>query len=291
MLPKSVRHIDGELWYSVYEGDNASLNYRVRKILHEEQTPYQHLMVLDTYDFGPVLVLDHILQTTTLDGFIYNEMITHMPLAIHPEPKDVLIIGGGDLGAANEAVKYDSVERVDMVEIDEAVVRLSRKFIPGVAGTGELDPRIHILYEDGVKYMAEADKQYDIIIIDSSDPVGPAVELFSQPFYEQVHKRLKPDGIMSCQSLSPVFNMFYLQHIRDVLGLFFNDVKTYSATIPTYNGGLYSFTLGLKKPPRDYKGLEPQGENRYVTPAILEKSFIQPLYVQEDLKMEEIHDV
>ncbi|AOM81542.1 polyamine aminopropyltransferase [Salisediminibacterium beveridgei] len=287
MLPKSIMERDGELWYFVEEGDNASLNYRVRRILHEEQTPYQHLMVLDTYDFGPCLILDHILQTTSMDGFIYNEMIAHMPLALHPDPKDVLIIGGGDLGVANEVVKYDSVERVDMIEIDEAVVRAAQRFLPEVAGEGPLDPKIHVHYEDGVKYMANASRTYDVVIIDSSDPVGPAVELFSQPFYQNVHKRLNPDGIMSCQSLSPVFNMFYLQHIREVLDLFFPAVKTYHATIPTYNGGLYSFTIGMKKVPATLTGIKPHGENRYVTPEVLEASFVHPEYVRNDLKMRE----
>jgi len=133
-LPKYLQRIDGELWLTEDERDNMKLSYRIKDVLFEEESPFQHVMVLDSYDFGPMLVLDGVVQTTSIDGHIYNEMISHVPLTLHGNPRDVLIIGGGDCGAAKEAAKYASVERIDLVEIDEAVVRVSKAYLPEVSG-------------------------------------------------------------------------------------------------------------------------------------------------------------
>jgi len=133
-LPKYIRSSQGKLWLTEDERDNLKISYRIKNVLFEETSPYQHVMVLDSYDFGPMLVLDGVVQTTSMDGYIYNEMISHVPLSFHPHPRNVLIIGGGDCGAAKEAAKYEEVERIDLVEIDEAVVRASKRYMPEVSG-------------------------------------------------------------------------------------------------------------------------------------------------------------
>ena len=286
-LPAGLSHYEGELWFTCPEGDNSTQQLRIRSMLHEETTPFQHLMMLDTYDFGSTLVLDGIIQTTAMDGFIYNEMIAHAPMGLHPAPQTVLIIGGGDLGAAHEVLKHPDVKHVDLVEIDQAVVDASRQYMPEVAGDGPLDPRLHIHYTDGVEFVADSAITYDVIIVDSSDPVGPAVELFSQPFYQNLKKCLSENGILSCQSLSPHYSMIMLRHIREVLRMFFPSVTSYQAVIPTYAGGLYSFTLASPSPFPTHDEITIPSNIRYATKRVLETSFVFPPFVQEQLDEEE----
>ena len=288
-LPLGLSYRQGELWLTCPEGDNSTQQFRIRSILHEETTPFQHLMMLDTYDFGTALVLDGIIQTTAMDGFVYNEMIAHAPLSLKPRAEKVLIIGGGDLGAAREVLKYDNVQQVDMVEIDAAVVRACQRFLPEVAGSSNepLDERLNIHYADGTEFVANTSTEYDAIIVDSSDPIGPAVELFSQPFYQNLKTCLRPGGILSCQSLSPYYSMIMLRHIRDVLGIFFPVVETCQAVIPTYAGGLYSFTLASSEALPSYQSASIPDEVQYVSSQVLSSSFSFPPFLAQQLVEEE----
>lgn len=286
-LPQGISEDQGELWLTCPEGDNSTQQYRVRAILHEETTPFQHLMMLDTYDFGSTLVLDGIVQTTAMDGFVYNEMISHAALSRQPDAQRVLIIGGGDLGVAHEVLKYRHIQHIDLVEIDAAVIRACRDHLPEIAGTGPLDPRLHIHHTDGVAFVADTQHRYDVIIVDSSDPIGPAVDLFSQPFYQNLQRCLEPDGVLSCQSLSPYYSMIMLRHIRDVLGFFFPHVATCQAVVPTYAGGLYTFTLASQAPlPAAYDAWVPE-DVEYVSPAVLTASFDFPPFLYKQLIEEE----
>ncbi|GGA54848.1 polyamine aminopropyltransferase [Kroppenstedtia guangzhouensis] len=275
---------DGTQWLSDPEerfGFRAS--WKINRFLHREQSEFQDVAVVETEGFGKTLVLDEIVQTTEADGFIYNEMITHIPLATHPSPREVCIIGGGDCGAAGEAVKYPSVQRVDLVEIDRKVVEVSRKYLPEVAGVGALDPRIHLHYEDGTSFIREKESVYDVVVVDSSDPVGPAAVLFELPFYRDVHRALKADGLMVCQSESPVFHPGVLSRVHQTLRQLFPVVRTYLATVPTYPGGVWSFTLASKTydPLREGSGRLQTRGNRYVDGNVLEGSFRLPVYVKE----------
>jgi spermidine synthase len=279
-LPKYIQHSQGTLWLTEEERDNLKINYRIKEVLFEETSPYQHVMVVDSYDFGRMLVLDGVVQTTSLDGHIYNEMIVHVPMSLHPNPRHVLIIGGGDCGAANEAAKYDSVERIDLVEIDEAVVRACKGHMPEVAGHSS-DPRIHIHYEDGVAFARQASQKYDVIIVDSSDPVGPAQQLFEIAFYRDLHRALNEDGLMVCQSQSPIFHSDIMTQTYERIGSLFPHQRMYTAVVPTYPGGLWSFTLGSKRelPPPEHIRFQQSG--RYVNEAVLRSSFSLPTAVRD----------
>ncbi|OCA88907.1 spermidine synthase [Bacillus wudalianchiensis] len=277
-----IKKIDGELWLVEDDRENLKVSYRVKEIIFVEQSPFQHVMVLDTYDFGRMLVLDGVVQSTEKDGYIYNEMIAHVPLHIHPHPKKVLIIGGGDCGAAREIIKYPTVEELYFCEIDELVVKASKEHLKGVSA-GLEDDRVHYLFADGIQYMKEHTNEFDVIIVDSSDPVGPATQLFEFDFYKNVFEALKEDGLMVCQSESPIFYKETMQNTYESLNKLFPNVRQYTAVVPTYPGGLWSFTLASKK----YEAfIQPNYEEttKYFNKAILQASFALPQFMLEDKK-------
>jgi len=282
-LPKYIESTNGKLWLTEEEKEHVKVSYQIKDVLAEEHSMFQHVMVLDSEAFGPMLVLDGIVQTTAIDGFIYNEMITHMPLTMHRDPRRVLIIGGGDLGAAREATKYDSVEHIDLVEIDETVVRICMSHLPEVSGGQELDARIHIHYQDGVEFVKRHQDRdrYDVIIVDSSDPIGPATQLFELGFYQELHKALSEDGILVCQSQSPIFHQDVMTQTYVRISSLFPHTRMYTAVVPTYPGGLWSFTLGAKQALPDISKITFDKQTRYVNEAILRSSFALPAFVEK----------
>lgn len=285
-LPKYLTEMDGSLWLTEDDRDNLKISYRIKEVLFEETSPFQHVMILDSYDFGPMLVLDGVVQTTSMDGHIYNEMISHVPLTLHGQPRNVLIIGGGDCGAAKEVAKYDSVERIDLVEIDEAVVRSSREHMPEVSGRLS-DPRVSFIYEDGVKFVEQKENEYDCIIVDSSDPVGPAEALFGKEFYQSVHRALREDGLMVCQSESPIFYADVMVRTYQRISSLFPVSSLYTAVVPTYPGGLWSFTIGSKKALPDPASLRFDKTARYVNEQVLRSCFALPAFLQGMLQRSE----
>lgn len=287
-LPKYIERASGKLWLTEAEKEHVMVSYQIRDVLVEEQSKFQHVMVLDSEAFGPMLVLDGIVQTTASDGFIYNEMITHMPLTLHRAPRRVLIIGGGDLGAAREAAKYDSVEHIDLVEIDEAVVRVCLSHLPEVSGGEDLDARIHIHYQDGVQFVKQLREQdrYDVIIVDSSDPIGPATQLFELAFYRDLHRALNDDGILACQSQSPIFHQDVMTQTYRRIGSLFPHTRLYTAVVPTYPGGLWSFTLGAKQALPEIGEITFDKQARYVNEEILRNCFALPAFVKQQLQQD-----
>ncbi len=280
-LPKGYVRDNGQLWLVDEETLGFCGGWKVNRLLHHEKTPFQEITVFENDALGRVLALDGIPQTSSGDGFIYNEMITHIPLATHPNPRQVAIIGGGDGGAAREAVKYAEVEQVTLVEIDERVVEMSRQWLPEVFGQ-QLDPRIKLAYRDGSQWIKEQEAQFDVLIVDSSDPVGPATVLFEQPFYEQISRALKADGLMVCQSESPFFHAQVLKQVVTTLRQLFPIVRTYLATIPTYPGGWWSFTLASKKwdpLTADLRRLQAQ-DTQYVNPDLFRAAFQLPTFIR-----------
>lgn len=275
--------MDGETWLSDPEEKHGfRANWKVEKVLHREQSDFQEVSIIETTGFGRALVLDGILQTTEKDAYIYNEMITHVPLATHPNPKQVCIIGGGDCGAAREAARYP-VESIDMVEIDPKVVEVSLKYLPSVAG-GKPDPRIQFLYEDGAAFVRNKKAAYDVIAVDSSDPIGPAAVLFEEAFYQDVYAALKEDGLMVCQSESPVFHEDVFIHVHRTLKKLFPIVRTYLATVPTYPGGIWSFTLASKKhdPLSEMAAQRLRDEEtKYINRELFQGCFQLPTYVKK----------
>ncbi|WP_203363676.1 polyamine aminopropyltransferase [Bacillus sp. REN10] len=267
------------MWLVEDDRDNLKVSYRIKEVIYTAQSPFQHIMIVDTYDFGRMLVLDGVVQSTEKDGYIYNEMITHVPLHIHPNPKKVLIIGGGDCGAAREVIKYKQVEELYFCEIDQLVVQASKEHLKGVSA-GLEDERIRYLFADGIQYMKEHKNAFDVIIVDSSDPIGPATQLFEFAFYENVFHALKEDGLMVCQSESPLFYREVMENTYDSLQQLFPITKQYLAVIPTYPGGLWSFTLASKKH-ETFIVPDVEQTTKYFNQEILYASFALPAFMKK----------
>ncbi len=223
----------------------AGLFFQVQGNLEEWETPYQKITLFENANFGTVLLLDGMVMTTDLDAPFYHELLVHPAVTAHPNPREVLVIGGGDGGTVTEVTRYDRVERITMVEIDQEVVKVGRKYFPDLS-RGLADPRLHLRFEDGAQFMQQTDHQYDVIIVDGSDPVGPATALFSAEFLHASYQRLNSGGIFVTQSESP---LYYAEVIHNLLG----NVKRsydwfgiYSSTVPTYPGALWTWTWAGK---------------------------------------------
>jgi spermidine synthase len=270
-----------EVWFTERQSADVSLGLRVRAVLHSEITPYQEILVLDTDAYGRVLVLDGAIQTTDRDEYVYHEMITHVPLAIHPHPRRVAVIGGGDGGAIREILKHPTVEEAHLVEIDGAVVETARRFFPAIAS--HLDhPRTRVHITDGLRWIREEARDFDVIIVDSTDPVGPAEGLFGEAFYRAVAEALGPDGVMVAQTESPMLEPDIISRAFRGIRSTFPHAWLYLAAIPTYPTGLWSFTLGSKGPrPEDVRPDVPTLSTRYWTPRVHRASFALPPFVEE----------
>lgn len=272
-----------EVWFTEWQSPDVTLGLRVRSVLHHETTPYQELMVLDTDAYGRVLVLDGAVQTTDRDEYVYHEMITHVPLAIHPRPRRVAVIGGGDGGAIREILKHPEVEEAHLIEIDAAVVEASRRFFPAIAA-GLDDPRAHVQIRDGLQWIREEARGFDVIIVDSTDPIGPAEGLFGEGFYRAVAEALGPEGVLVAQTESPMLEPDIIQRAMTGIRTAFPEAYLYLAAIPTYPTGFWSFTLGSKGPrPDKIRDTVAVFPTRYWTPEVHRASFALPPYVREIL--------
>ena len=204
-----------ELWFTEFQTKDLGLTVRVKETLFMGRSEYQDIAVVDSYEFGRMLVLDGVFQTSIYDEFIYHEMIAHVPLNLHPNPRRVLIIGGGDGGTVREVVKHRAVETVEMVEIDGMVVEVSKKFLPEISkALLESHPKLELTIGDGIAHMAKAENQYDVIIVDCSDPIGPGEGLFTYSFYKDVHRALKQDGLFVQQTESPFYHQQLIKRLR-----------------------------------------------------------------------------
>lgn len=278
---------DLNLWFTEQQTKDMRISVRVKQILHQEETPFQSLAVLDTDQFGRMLVLDNIIQTNIADEFVYHEMITHVALNTHAAPKKVLVVGGGDGGAVREIIKHQSVEKAVHCEIDGAVIEASRRFLPEISCALD-DPRVEIIVDDGIKHVKENKDTYDIIIVDSTDPIGPAEGLFSVSFYRDIFASLKDDGIFVAQTESPFFNRNLIPGLyKDIAGIF-PVTRLYLAVIPTYPGGLWTFTMGSKKydPLKSDISKIPPMDTKYYSPAIHQTCFVLPPFVKELLEQQ-----
>lgn len=278
--------MDTELWFTERQTSNLALSLKVNRTLYRQQSAYQEIAVLDTLEYGRTITLDGMVQATVFDEFVYHEMIVHVPMRTHPRPKNVLVIGGGDGGTVREICKYPGVEKVTLVEIDGEVIKAAQAFFPELSISLE-DSRLEIKIEDGISYINSLNQCYDIIIIDSTEPMGAAAGLFDTPFYKAVYTALKEDGIMVAQTESPFVNKDLIRQVFNKLDNFFPLCQLYLASIPSYPSGLWSFTMGSKQ----YHPLEPEGSYipgnlKYYTPEVHLSSFVLPPFVQELLKSE-----
>lgn len=214
--------------------------FTISRELYREETKHQELVIFENAVFGKVLALDGIIQTTTGDNHIYHEMLVHVPLLAHGEARDVLIVGGGDGGTLREAVKHP-LDRATMVEIDSHVIELSKTHLPELSDGAFDDPKAEVVVGDGFAFVQETDRRFDVIIVDSSDPVGPSAVLFSEDFYRNCRRCLKPGGILITQNGVPYLQSDELTSGHHVLSSLFEDVAFYLATVPTYSGGPMAF--------------------------------------------------
>ena len=270
------------LWFTEKQTNDMALSCRLKRTLHSEKTMFQELAVIDTEQFGRMLVLDNVIQTTVMDEFVYHEMITHVAMVTHTAPKKVLVIGGGDGGVVREAVKHQPVEKVVHCEIDGAVIEASRRYLPEISCA--LDhPKVEIVIGDGIKHVKENKNTYDVIIVDSTDPVGPAEGLFSTSFYKSVFDSLKDDGIFVAQTESPFFNRDLISGLFKCISGIFPATRLFLANVPSYPGGLWTFTMGSKK--YDPLDVDPAGipdlNTRYYSPAVHRSCFVLPPFVRE----------
>jgi len=260
-------------------GGRLGLYLGVDRVLWSEQTPFQRLEVIEAGPLGRVLLLDGNIQLTSWDHHAYHEMLAHVPLLTHPDPRRVLIIGGGDGGVLTEALRHPGLERVDLCEIDAKVIAASRRFFPEVAA-GLDDPRARVRIGDGAAFIEQVGESYDVVLVDASDPEGPAVPLFGRDFYAAIARALAPGGLVAGQSeslhLFPELARTLLGQVRQL----FPRAWHYTAQVPTYLSGVIGFVLGSRGPdplaapdPARLAGL---GRMRHYTPAIHRAAFALP---------------
>lgn len=276
-----------ELWYTEFQTKNLGLTARIKETLFTGQSEFQEIVVVDSMEFGRMLILDGVFQTSIFEEFIYHEMIAHVPLYTHPNPKNVLVIGGGDGGSVREVVRHSSLESVEMVEIDGMVVEVSKKYLPEIsAALLDDNPKVHVHIGDGIQHMAESEDKYDVIIVDCSDPIGPGEGLFTPGFYKNVYKALRADGLFVQQTESPFYHQPLLKKLHKDISALFPITRTYLANIPLYPGGMHSFTMGSKKydPLKVNTDHFPEFPTRYYNKELHKSCFVLPNFVQEMLK-------
>ena len=228
------------------EKSDPTIHFEVTEVLLNKQTDFQSLQILDTPSLGRVMVLDDCVMITQRDEFVYHEMISHIPVCFHKNPKTVVVIGGGDGGTVRELVKHDCIEKIILCEIDGGVIDAAREFFPEVA-CGLDDPRVEIMVGDGIAYMKTLSNEVDLVLVDSTDPVGPGEGLFTKEFYRSVKTALKEDGVMAAQSESPWLEKEFLQKIKNNIAAGFENIKPYTGSVPTYPMGLWSWTMASNK--------------------------------------------
>src|SRR5882757_9937304 len=222
---------------TLFDGHGFGMSYEVERVLYETQTEHQHLVLFEHKFFGKMLMLDGATQVTSKDEFVYHEMMTHVPILAHGNVKQVLIVGGGDCGIAEEVLKHKSVQRVTQVEIDASVVEFSKEHFPEFTKPVLGNKRFDLVIDDGMKYVAKTDRRFDVIIVDSTDPQGPGKVLFSARFYAACRRCMRKGGVMVTQNGVPIFQAGELKSGIAKFRKLFADGTCYVAAIPTYVGG------------------------------------------------------
>ena len=275
------------LWLNEVYKDAVVLSFRIEKTLFSGHSRFQRIDVVKTQAHGNMLLNDGIVQLTERDEFIYHEMIAHVPLFMHRLPTRVLVIGGGDGGTVREVLRHRSVQQVVMVEIDEMVIRACREYLPSVC-CAMSDPRLELRIEDGVQFIKDTREEFDVVIVDSTDPIGPSEPLFNREFYERVAAVLSPDGIMVTQAESPFYDNDIQQSMLTNQRPFFKKLHIYLFTNLSYPGGFWSFGFASKGlcPIKDFDPARVEASGikfRYYNPGMHRASFMLPAFVTENL--------
>lgn len=237
-----------DLWYSEKHTPSVKFSIQVERQLYSANSKFQRIDVFESKEFGRFLTLDGYMMLTEKDEFIYHEMITHVPMAVHPAATKILVIGAGDGGVIRELTRYQRIKQIDVVEIDEQVVEVCKEYLPQTA-CGFDDARVNLFYEDGLKFIRRCENQYDLIIVDSTDPFGPGEGLFTKEFYGNCFNALKQDGIMVNQHESPFYSedAIAMQRAHKRIVESFEISRVYQAHIPTYPSGHWLFGFASKK--------------------------------------------
>jgi spermidine synthase len=279
-----------DLWYTEKHSENVGIAMKISKTLFSGESEFQKLEILETLEYGRMMLLDGLVMVTERDEFVYHDMIVHPALFTHPQPKKVLVIGGGDGGSIREIVKHPGVELAVLCEIDGLVIDKSIEFLPSMScAINGSNPRVKLHVDDGLAYIRDHQNEFDVILVDSTDPIGPAVGLFEEDFYRLVFSALKADGIMVAQSESPFYHAEIQKSIYKNLRSVFPLVEMYQAFIPTYPSGLWSFAFASKKyhPVKDFDRERAAARNfdtRYYNEDLHLGAFMLPTFARENIE-------
>lgn len=269
-----------DLWFSEYQTPNMCLGLRITKILANHQTKYQHLLVAETDQYGRMMALDGAVQVTEKDEFTYHEMLSHVALSSHPDPQNVLIVGGGDGGTAREAAKQSAVKQIALVDIDQDVIDASREFFPSLS-PGLDDPKVKVMAMDAIEFIREKKSEFDVVLVDSTDPVDFAEGLFLEPFYRDVYNALKNEGMIVAQTESPFAEPAILHDAISEMKKVFPIVKVFWGAMPTYPTGMWTYAIGSKvHDPAVIRREIPSG-TRYYSRDIHSAAFALPPFIEE----------
>lgn len=267
-------------------------SFHMSKILMEEKNDVQHMVIFENEQFGKVLALDGAIQTTDKDEFFYHEMIVHVPIIAHGNAQNVLIVGGGDGGALREVLRHKSVKHATLVEIDDRVINLCKEHFPNHSQGAYEDPRTRVIIQDAFEFLANTKEKFDVIICDTTDPVGPGAVLFTPEFFARCKKALNTNGILVNQCGVPFMQMDELVETHKHLSKLFNDATFYVVPVPTYVGGF--MTLGWATDNKNLRKISPAiaaqrlnkdvvGDLQYYTPMIQSACFVLPKFIEDAL--------
>ncbi len=272
-----------ELWFTEEQSPNMKLSLRVSDVLLNITSPYQDILLVQTGEYGRMMVLDGAIQITERDEFCYSEMMAHVALCSHPDPKRVLIVGGGDGGVLREVLRHKGVRKATLIDIDEEVINASKKFLPTINVALE-DPRADVRPMDAIEYIESCSDEFDVAIVDSTDPVEFAAGLFRSPFYSNIFNALKKDGMLVAQTESPFTDTSVVKGAFREMSTVFPIVKMYWGAMPTYPSGMWTYTVGSKTAdPADTRRPAPEG-TRYYTEDIHTAAFVLPPFVRDLLQ-------
>lgn len=283
-----------EIWFSEFHTPDVKHSIRVNRHLYSEKSEYQQIDIFETPEFGRVLALDGSVVLTERDEFIYDEMITHIPMAVHPNVRDILVIGAGDGGVVRELARYRGIRRIDLVEMDPMVLEACRSYLPENASRLD-DERVHIFFDNALRFMRRKKSEYDLIIVDSTDPFGPSEGYFTREFYGSCYQALREDGIMVNQQGSPFFqhDAEAMRRSHQRIIKLFPVSRVYQAHIPTYAAGYWLFGFASKKyhPIDDFDRERWNAlklETKYYTPRLHVGSFYLPAFLENMLMEVEV---
>jgi spermidine synthase len=268
-----------DLWLTEEQTDDLRLSLRVERTIHQEKTPYQDLLIVDTREYGRALVLDGAIQLTERDEFCYSEMMAHVPLCSHPDPRRVLIVGGGDGAILREVLRHGEVEKCTLIDIDRGVIDASKRYLPTVSSALD-NPRADVRCMDALQYIDTTDDRFDVVIVDSTDPVEFAANLFQAPFYANIEKILTPQGILTELTESPFADTALMRQSIEEMRKVFPIVRMYWGAVPTYPTGMWTYGATSKAPDPATPLREVAG-TLYYTSEIHKAAFVLPPFLEE----------